>query len=187
MLIKEIILMPPVSQALDIRNWYNHALTMLRYHQVVKKLPLPAINSRVFFDPESKIYKIFVLDDNQFPIFYISLSKMHDGLKVSSVHRSPKAEAGLGLKIYPVLVDYFDLPIYSDSTQTEASRRGIWQRLISAYPDRIVAYDQRSKQEIPLNSQVLTNLYQTLPDHERDDVESPVRSETMLLKFKPGK
>jgi hypothetical protein len=94
--------------------------------------------------------RVFVLD-NQGPVLYLALNKFLNGFKSGAVAVDPRGRGqNLAVQVYQATSDTFGRPIYSDTTQTDASRIGIWQKLISAFPNRVVGYDQKTQEDLPL-------------------------------------
>lgn len=187
--ISEIISMPPVKKRMDIRQFYNTVLDRVRYHYARKKQSLPATNEfpyeiEVILDiPLS--YRFFVMNDNNDPVLYAGMSKMLDGYKTGVVAGDDSISGqGLGYKLYLRASDYLNAPLYSDASQTDSSRYGIWAKLIALVPERIVAYDQTTQQDIPY-AEVVDKIYHRVEPKELDDPNSTSRQTTMLLKLLP--
>lgn len=150
-------------------------------HRAVSLVPAlnTDVDTQVFQYPRA--YRIFVIEDNN-PIFYLSLGKFHDGFKVSTVAAKKQSQGrGLGVKIYLAVSDWLKMPLYSDSSQTPESRNAIWGKLIKTVPNRIVAYDQISKQDL-----ADLDVYHDIDQEELEDPESTERKKTRLLKLLPA-
>lgn len=147
--VDEIIQMPPGSAVppSDLVRWaYNDSIEK---DANPTKINLVKDKQSLMFDLGNYIRIFVMLEDN--PIFYLGLRPYEDGYKVGVVHAEPEARGqGLGINIYTALVDQINKPIYSDTTQTNDSRLGIWQKLIDRFPDRVVGYDQKTKEDLPL-------------------------------------
>jgi hypothetical protein len=174
----EIIMMPDMKHRMDIEGIYQDTLHAIKQGkaQQIKSLNLDIENvviEHVFG------YRIFLLKNSK-PIFYIGITKFHDGYKTGSVHASDQARGqGFGVGVYLALSSYLGAPLYSDSTQTDSSRLGIWKKLIQQ-TDRVVGYDQVMKKDIDT-----LDVYQQRNPDEDDDVESVSRMTTPLLKLLP--
>jgi hypothetical protein len=148
--IAEILMNPPTNGSSAGMAAEMYADSIKNNAKEVSPLKIGGLATRVFEIHNG--YRVFVLD-NDTPILYLALPKFLDGLQSAAVAVEPMARGkGLAQKIYLAISDQFKLPIYSDLTQTDASRNGIWGKLLNKYPDRIVGYDQKTKQELPLTS-----------------------------------
>jgi hypothetical protein len=92
---------------------------------------------------------------------------------------------GKAIKLYLAFTAWKGIPIYSDYTQTPSAKR-MWQSIVGRYPNRVVAYDQQSKKEIPLDD--IDDMYQDEPEgfsdlRPRDAQE--VLSSSILFKLLP--
>jgi GNAT superfamily N-acetyltransferase len=177
----EIIDMPPIKKQIDIDAMFNNLQYKIRYHEAseLTSIKFPMKN-RVFRDGDYGL-KFFLFNKDK-PVFYLSISKFHDGYKTSAVASNPEVQGqGLGWKLYKAVIDYVDVPLYSDSTQTPDSKNGIWQKLIQNYPKQVVGYNQILRKNIPIN-----NIYQTLPQDQLKDVTDDSRRNTLLLKLLPN-
>ena len=177
----EIIDMPPVKKRLDIDSMFNDLMYKIRYHEAseLTSIKFPMRN-RVFRDGNN-VLKFFLFNKDK-PVFYLSISKFHDGFKTSAVAGSPEVQGqGLGWRLYKAVSDYAGVPLYSDSTQTSDSKNGIWQKLIQNYPKKVIGYNQILRKNVPIN-----NIYQTLPQNQLKDVDDDTRRNTLLLKLLPG-
>jgi hypothetical protein len=153
----------------------------IRYHEAseLTSIKFPMRN-RVFRDGNN-VLKFFLFNKDK-PVFYLSISKFHDGFKTSAVAGSPEVQGqGLGWRLYKAVSDYAGVPLYSDSTQTSDSKNGIWQKLIQNYPKKVIGYNQILRKNVPIN-----NIYQTLPQNQLKDVDDDTRRNTLLLKLLPG-
>jgi len=180
--VNEIIDMPPVTKRMDIQSMYNDIQTKLRYHEATQLAPINfPITNRIFRDGQN-VLKFFLFNKENKPVYYLSTSKFHDGFKTGAVAGDAEVQGqGLGWKLYKAVSDYLGVPLYSDSTQTSDSKKGIWQKLIDNYPKQVVGYDQLSRKNVPIN-----NIYQTLPPDQLKHVDDDTRKNTLLLKFLPG-
>jgi hypothetical protein len=147
--INEIYKIPPttiVGPGLAIRG-YNDALE--------KKYPILYKDTNVIifktqWDDRDYLSYIELQDGN--PALYLGLSKFLDGYRSETVATEIAGRGkGLAQKAYLNASDILGVPIYSDMTQTDASRLGIWDKLIQQYPDRIVGYDQKTNKNLPLS------------------------------------
>jgi hypothetical protein len=142
----EIYKMPPTkdsSQGMAI--WaYNDALE--------KKSPiLYNDNNVIIFKANEDLLRYIILQNGD-PVLYIGLSKFLDGYKSGTVATEIAGRGkGLAQQAYLNASDILGVPIYSDTTQTDASRLGIWDKLIQQYPNRIVGYDQKTNKDLPLS------------------------------------
>jgi hypothetical protein len=88
---------------------------------------------------------IFLFKDNK-PIVYAHFNKFNDGLQSKYITKSKSANiSNLGVMLYEAVVNNLKLPVYSDLQQTEASKKGIWSKLFQKYPERVVAYNIKTK------------------------------------------
>ena len=124
---------------------------------------------------------------------FLKLKPFANGYKVSGVGIDPSIQGqGKAIKLYMAFTAWKRLPIYSDYTQTPSAKR-VWQSMIDRYPDRVVAYDQRTNKDIPLDQ--AGNIYHdyvpVTPDHPeryRDQTQMNVKQthdNTLLLKLLP--
>lgn len=179
--------MPPVKRRMDIRQFYNTVLDRVRYNYARKKRAWPATNefpyeTEVILDIPSS-YKFFVMNSNGDPVLYAGMSKMLDGYKTGVVAGDSSISGqGLGYKLYLRASDYLNAPLYTAASQTDSSRYGIWAKLIKLVPERIVAYDQTTQQDIPY-SEVADKIYHSVEPKKLDDINSTARQSTMLLKL----
>lgn len=189
--IPEIISLPSVNRRVDIRHYYNIALGDIRYSYAKQKKPMknfPYPNQVIYYFDGT--YKFFVFNDNKKPVLYSGMSRFHDGYKTGVVAGDESIKGqGLGYKVYLAASDYLRTPLYSDSTQTNDSRYGIWEKLIKLVPSRVVVYDQRTRQDTPLNDEIMKKVYRNIEADEfdeLDDVDSSIRQDTLLLKLLPN-
>ena len=180
--VNEIIDMPPVTKRMDIKSMYNDIQTKLRYHEATQLAPINfPMTNRIFRDGQN-VLKFFLFNKENKPVYYLSTSKFHDGFKTGAVAGDAEVQGqGLGWKLYKAVSDYLGVPLYSDSTQTSDSKKGIWQKLIDNYPKQVVGYDQISRKDVPIN-----DIYQTLPQDQLKHVDDDTRRNTLLLKFLPA-
>ena len=124
---------------------------------------------------------------------FLKLKPYEEGYKVSGVGIDPSIQGqGKAIKLYVAFTAWKGVPIYSDYTQTPSAKR-VWQSLISRYPNRIVAYDQKTKKDIPLDKagELYHDYTPISPDHSeryRDQTHSNVNqthTNTLLLKLLP--
>mgnify|MGYP003675451764 FL=1 len=124
---------------------------------------------------------------------FLKLKPYEEGYKVSGVGIDPSIQGqGKAIKLYVAFTAWKGVPIYSDYTQTPSAKR-VWQSLISRYPNRIVAYDQKTKKDIPLDKagELYHDYTPISPDHPeryRDQTHSNVNqthTNTLLLKLLP--
>ena len=185
----EVVKMPPTKNSSQgMADWaYKDA----QDKKVPLKGSLKGIPSEVY-DMGDHL-RVFV-KDNQGPVLYLALHKFLDGFKSGAVAVEPRGRGkNLAVRVYQSASDTFGRPIYSDTTQTDASRIGIWQKLIATAPDRVVGYDQRTREDLPLtatdrgpavrgNQPVYTQ--RTAKDLPKS-VTNQNRSRTRLLKLLP--
>jgi len=143
--VAEVVKMPPTKHLATEGDW--------AYKDTLDK---KATNIGSLKGIPSEIYdmgdhlRVFVLD-NQGPVLYLVLEKFLDGFKIGAVAVDPRGRGqNLAVQVYQATSNTFGRPIYSDTTQTDASRIGIWQKLISAFPNRVVGYDQKTQEDLPL-------------------------------------
>ena len=124
---------------------------------------------------------------------FLKLKPYEEGYKVSGVGIDPSIQGqGKAIKLYVAFTAWKGVPIYSDYTQTPSAKR-VWQSLISRYPNRIVAYNQKTKKDIPLDKagELYHDYTPTSPDHPeryRDQSQINVQQthiNTLLLKLLP--
>ena len=129
-------------------------------------------------------------------MLYIGLSKFLDGYKSGTVATEVAGRGkGLAQKAYLNVSDILGVPIYSDTTQTDASRLGIWDKLIQQYPERIVGYDQKTNKNLPLSmtdkGPVVNQNQPIYVDRNKKDTTKPIapnqRYRTRVLKLLPIK
>jgi hypothetical protein len=178
----EIVNMPPVTKRMDIQSMYNDMQTKLKYHEASQLTPINFPMTNQIFRDDKYGLKFFLLDKENNPVFYLGVSKFHDGYKTGVVAGNKEVQGqGLGWKLYKAVSDYLNVPLYSDSTQTADSKSAIWQRLINNYPKQVVGYDQISRKNVPVN-----DIYQTLPQDQLKYVDDDTRRNTLLLKLLPS-
>jgi hypothetical protein len=117
---------------------------------------------------------------------FLKLKPYEDGYRVAGVSMDPSIQGqGKAIKLYLAFTAWKGIPIYSDYTQTPSAKR-MWQSIVGRYPNRVVAYDQQSKKEIPLDD--IDDMYQDEPEgfsdlRPRDAQE--VLSSSILFKLLP--
>jgi hypothetical protein len=179
----EIIQISPKRKYINIRSEYNDSLTKLKYHQAKKIVGLDiGVKNEIYLDESKpyKIYKIYVLNSNNNPVYYsgMTIDRSLNGLKTVAVIAAPEARGqGLGWKIYDAMAKRFNVSLYSDDSQTDDSKIGIWSQLIKRFPKRVVAYDKVTDKDIPLTSEVLARVYKT---PSNDNIKN---SDNLLLKL----
>jgi hypothetical protein len=92
---------------------------------------------------------------------------------------------GKAIKLYLAFSAWKGIPIYSDYTQTPSAKT-MWNSIIGRYPKRVVAYDQKNRQDIPLAK--AGQIYQDQPDgfdSFTDRQAKDVLGNTKLLKLLP--
>ena len=117
---------------------------------------------------------------------FLKLKPYEDGYRVAGVGMDPSIQGqGKAIKLYLAFTAWKGIPIYSDFTQTPSAKR-MWNSIIGRYPNRVVAYDQQSKKEMPLDD--IDNMYQDEPEGYTDlrpvDAQRVLGS-TMLFKLLP--
>tara|TARA_R110000744_G_C19134817_1_gene537476 strand:- start:46 stop:750 length:705 start_codon:yes stop_codon:yes gene_type:complete len=117
---------------------------------------------------------------------FLKLKPYEDGYRVAGVGMDPSIQGqGKAIKLYLAFTAWKGIPIYSDFTQTPSAKR-MWNSIIGRYPNRVVAYDQQSKKEMPLDD--IDNMYQDEPEgytNLRPVDAQKVLSSTMLFKLLP--
>jgi hypothetical protein len=185
----EVVKMPPTKNSSQgMADWaYKDA----QDKKVPLKGSLKGIPSEVY-DMGDHL-RVFV-KDNQGPVLYLALHKFLDGFKSGAVAVEPRGRGkNLAVRVYQSASDTFGRPIYSDTTQTDASRIGIWQKLIATAPDRVVGYDQRTREDLPLTATdrgpAVSGNQPVYTQRTAKDLPKPVtnqnRSRTRLLKLLP--
>ena len=97
-------------------------------------------------------YKLFVFNEEQTPILYLGFNDFLDGFKIGTISSIQESRGkGLAIKIYVGISKEYKKPIYSDSTQTEASRFAIWDKLIKSFPNNVVGFNQKTNQDLKLD------------------------------------
>ena len=97
-------------------------------------------------------YKLFIFNKEHIPILYLGFNNFLDGYKIGTISSTQESRGKqLGVKIYVGISKKYKKPIYSDSTQTEASRFAIWGKLIKSYPNNVVGFDQKTKKDLKLD------------------------------------
>jgi hypothetical protein len=189
MRINEIYKMPPTKNS-------SQGLAIWAHEDAIKK------NSKVIFqDPTTIVFQVspdliryIILSDNR-PILYLGLTKFLDGWKSGVVASEEEARGkGLATKVYIRASDMLKQPIYSDTTQTDASRIGIWDKLIKQFPNRVVGYDQKNHLDLPLTmtdtGPVVNKIQPLYINRKQRDINKPITSQqryrTRLLKFLPN-
>jgi hypothetical protein len=95
-------------------------------------------------------------------IGFLKLKPFEDGYRVAGVGMDPEIRGqGKAIKFYLAFSAWKGVPIYSDFTQTPSAKT-MWNSIIGRYPKRVVAYDQKSKKDIPLAK--AGDMYQDQPD-----------------------
>ena len=107
---------------------------------------------------------------------FLKLKPYEDGYRVAGVGMDKSIQGqGKAIKLYLAFSAWKGVPIYSDYTQTPSAKR-MWKSILSRYPNRVVAYDQKSKKEIPIDD--IDAMYQDEP--EGFSSLSPFRAEEVL-------
>ena len=188
--VAEVVKMPPtVNSSQGMANWaYQDA----RDKKVASKGSLQGIPSEIY-DMGDHL-RVFVLDA-QGPVLYLALNKFLDGFKSGAVAVEPRGRGkNLAVQVYQAASNTFGRPIYSDTTQTDASRIGIWQKLVTSLPGRVVGYDQRTQEDLPLTATdqgpAVRGNQPVYTQRTVKDLPKPVtgqnRSRTRLLKLLPN-
>jgi 8-oxo-dGTP pyrophosphatase MutT (NUDIX family) len=188
--LSEIYKMPPTNNS-------SQGMTVWAYtDSLEKKSPVIYKNDNVVIFKESENLLRYIILQNGNPILYLGLSKFLDGYKSGVVAvELPGRGKGLAQQAYLDASDILNVPIYSDATQTDASRLGIWDKLIQQHPDRIVGYDQKTNQDLPLtvhnNSPAVNQNQPIYVNRNKKDANNPVtpaqRYRTRILKLLPKK
>ena len=188
--LNEIYKMPPTKDS-------SQGMTTWAYNDAVeKKSPVLYRDSNVIiFKANEDLLRYIILQDGN-PVLYIGLSKFLDGYKSGTVATEVAGRGkGLAQKAYLNVSDILGVPIYSDTTQTDASRLGIWDKLIQQYPERIVGYDQKTNKNLPLSmtdkGPVVNQNQPIYVDRNKKDTTKPIapnqRYRTRVLKLLPIK
>ena len=188
--LNEIYKMPPTKDS-------SQGMTTWAYNDAVeKKSPVLYRDSNVIiFKANEDLLRYIILQDGN-PVLYIGLSKFLDGYKSGTVATEAAGRGkGLAQKAYLNVSDILGVPIYSDTTQTDASRLGIWDKLIQQYPERIVGYDQKTNKNLPLSmtdkGPVVNQNQPIYVDRNKKDTTKPIapnqRYRTRVLKLLPIK
>jgi hypothetical protein len=182
--------MPPTKDS-------SQGMTTWAYNDAVeKKSPVLYRDDNVIIFKSNEDLLRYIILQNGNPVLYIGLSKFLDGYKSGTVATEIVGRGkGLAQKAYLNASDILGVPIYSDTTQTDASRLGIWDKLIQQYPDRIVGYDQKTNKNLPLSlSDMGPVVNQNQPiyvDINKKDTNKPIspsqRYRTRVLKLLPTK
>ena len=93
---------------------------------------------------------------------FLKLKPYKDGYRVAGVGMDQSIQGqGRAIKLYLAFTAWKDVPIYSDFTQTPSAKR-MWKSILGRYPNRVVAYDQKSKKETPIDD--MDAMYQDEPE-----------------------
>jgi hypothetical protein len=93
---------------------------------------------------------------------FLKLNPFEDGYRVAGVGMDPEIRGqGKAIKLYLAFSAWKGVPIYSDFSQTPSAKT-MWSSITARYPKRVVAYDQKSKKDIPLVK--AGDMYQDQPD-----------------------
>lgn len=131
----------PLSHWNQIQDDLLHLTIKPKREDNLLKIPY----KNVIFKTEDKL-NVFLFNKDDKPIVFAEFKKFNDGLQSKYIVKSKNANApNLGLLIYNSVVDDLRIPIYSDIEQTNSSRINIWFKLFKKYPDRIVAYNMKTK------------------------------------------
>ena len=188
--LNEIYKMPPTKNS-------SQGLADWAYNDAVKKNAeiIFQDSNTVVFQVGADMIRYIILSEGQ-PILYLGLTKFLDGWKSGVVAAETEARGqGLATKIYLQASDLLKQPIYSDTTQTDASRLGIWNKLIQMVPGRVVGFDQKTNNDLPLtmtkDGPVVNQNQPLYIDRNKKDSEKPVtqqqRYRTRILKLLPNK
>ena len=124
---------------------------------------------------------------------FLKLGQFEDGVKVKGVGLDSSIQGqGKAIKLYIAFSAWKKLPIYSDFTQTPSAKH-MWTSLIKRYPAKVVAYDQQTKKNIPLDQagELYHDYAPVTPKHpEKYSKQSShqvgqTNKQTLLLKFLP--
>jgi len=117
---------------------------------------------------------------------FLKLKPYEDGYRVAGVGIEPEIRGqGKAIKLYLAFSAWRGVPIYSDFSQTPSAKT-MWSSITARYPKRVVAYDQKSKKDIPLAK--AGDMYQDQPDGFDDMSQygmQKVLGGTKLLKLLP--
>ena len=175
--------------------WYKDGTTFIFYIKNVKEdMPRPTFLQKVkdfiigrknIDNPNSPQYKKEILG-------YLTLESYEDGYKVLTTALDPSIQGqGRAIKLYIAFSAWKNVPLYSDYTQTPSAQR-LWQSLMRRYPNRIVAFDQKTKKNVLLGRLAKDELYPDFPPQDvldkmtHQDVVKLLGS-TYLLKLLPDK
>jgi len=191
--VAEVIKMPPVNMVFSNENLVDWAYNDAKKKQARQLQSLKTDVPTRVYDMGDHV-RAFVMDD-QGPVLYLALEKFLDGFKTNAVQIHPRGQGkNLAFKVYQAVSDTFQRPLYSDQTHTDASRLGIWKKLIDKFPNRLVGYDQATREDLPLTSTdqgpVVRGKEPIYVQKKKKDLAKPVtpqtRSRTRLLKFLPA-
>ena len=124
---------------------------------------------------------------------FLKLGQFEDGVKVKGVGLDSSIQGqGKAIKLYIAFSAWKKLPIYSDFTQTPSAKH-MWTSLIKRYPTKVVAYNQQTKKNIPLDQagELYHDYAPVTPKHpEKYSKQSShqvgqTNKQTLLLKFLP--
>jgi hypothetical protein len=124
---------------------------------------------------------------------FLKLGQFEDGVKVKGVGLDSSIQGqGKAIKLYIAFSAWKKLPIYSDFTQTPSAKH-MWTSLIKRYPAKVVAYDQQTKKNIPLDQAgelyhdyaPVTQKHPAKYSNQSQFQLSKTNSSTLLLKFLP--
>jgi hypothetical protein len=117
---------------------------------------------------------------------FLKLKPFEDGYRVAGVGMDPEIRGqGKAIKLYLAFSAWKGFPIYSDFTQTPSAKT-MWNSITARYPKRVVAYDQTTKKDIPLDK--AGQMYQDQPDKFDSMTQhqaKEVLGNTKLLKLLP--
>jgi hypothetical protein len=191
--VAEVIKMPPVNMVFSNENLVDWAYNDAQKKQARQLQSLKTDVPTRVYDMGDHV-RVFVMDEKG-PVLYLALEKYLDGFKTNAVQIHPRGQGkNLAFKVYQAVSDTFQRPLYSDQTHTDASRLGIWKKLIDKFPDRLVGYDQATREDLPLTATdqgpVVRGKEPIYVQKKKKDLAKPVtpqtRSRTRLLKFLPA-
>lgn len=162
----------------------------------LKKIPFELLNRnfvcgfevRHFFFSKNRLFK-------KEPIMLVQMVEFQDGYQIENVRIDPAYRGkSLALKAYVAISDWTGGPLYSGPNQTQDSAAAIWAKLFQMYPNRVVAYDQKERVDLPLKmtskglvardkEQVYNPINHVNSGFIKDQVKRSKR--TRLLKFLP--
>ena len=111
----------------DINYFYNdHAPNTFGFPKVIDKFK----EFNVIEFSKYPIKLLFLVDDQNIPLFYVAIKKYKDGIAIGNVRSVGKVKA---TEFYKYLITKYKT-LYSDSKQTPDGKK-IWSNLAKYYPE----------------------------------------------------